>query len=392
MFPSSLALLRGIRVYHRLLLAMSLAAGFALLPSGCSGSKKSDGPTELKVAYLGLTCEAPIFVAYEKGFFEEEGLDVELVKTDWKALREGLSTGRFDANHTLIMYLLQAIETKADVKITGGIHTGCLRLQASAKSDIKTVADFKGKKVGVPTHLQSPPHMFAARVLAANDMDPSLDPTATQKDVEWKAMPPGDLEKALKDGRVDGIATTDPIGTILLGKGIVRTIADQAEDAPYRDEYCCAAVVSGELARKNPKAAAKVTRALLKAARWVQENPTAAANLGVDKEYVSSTAEYNAQALSKLKYIPAVEQCRQSILSAAKEMQKAGLLEKSTDPEKITERAWLDLEDEGVTDKWVKGLKVEKVANGGRPEMLDPVRFAAAFGKRSCCNSCCCLE
>ena len=54
----------------------------------------------MKVGYLGLTCEAAMFVAQEKGFFTEEGLDVEFVKTDWDGLRDGLGLGRFDANYT----------------------------------------------------------------------------------------------------------------------------------------------------------------------------------------------------------------------------------------------------------------------------------------------------
>src|SRR5262245_61732447 len=82
----------------------------AVVSSGCGRSASTTGTsgntkTKLKVAYLGLTCEAPIYVAYEQGFFAEQGLDVELVKTDWDGLREGLGLGRFDANHTLIMYL-----------------------------------------------------------------------------------------------------------------------------------------------------------------------------------------------------------------------------------------------------------------------------------------------
>jgi NitT/TauT family transport system substrate-binding protein len=358
----------------------------ALLPLGCNkgpGGGAGARP-KVKVAYLGLTCEAPIFVAKEKGFFDEEGLDAELVKTDWDGLREGLGNGTFDANHTLIMYLLKPIETGADIKITGGIHTGCLRVQAGVNSDIKAVKDLKGKKIGVPTHLGSPPYLFCCRTLAAAGIDPRPD----AKEVEWAVYPPAELGLALSQGRIDALATSDPIGTILLGKKQVKTVADQAEDEPYKEEYCCAAVVSGKLAREDPATAAKVTRALLKGAKWVNENPRAAALLSVDRNYIASTPEINAQALSKLNYIPGVTRCRKSVDQAAAEMKKAGLLDARTDPAALAQRAWQDLD--GVTDDWVNGLKVEKVADGGRPVLLDPAAFAALFEGRKLCCGCCC--
>ncbi len=359
----------------------------ALFTVGCSSSDTKDaagGRTKLTVAYLGLTCEAPIFVAKEKGFYEEEGLDVDLKPTDWEGLREGLGTGRYDANHTLIMYLLKPIEGGSDIKITGGIHAGCLRVQAGIKSDIKSVKDLKGKKIGVP-NLGSPPYLFCSRTLAANGINPSLE----QHEVTWVTFPPAELGLALDQGKVDAVATADPIGTILIGKGQVRTLADLGADEPYKDEYCCASCVSGKLARENPVAAAKVTRALLKAARWVNENPTAAAQIGVDKKYVSASAEVNAQALAKLNYMPGVKRCRTSLDQAAAEMKKAGLLKPDTDVAALASKAWIDLD--GVTDEWVNGIKVEKVA-GARPRILNPVEFAALFdlkGDCVCCSKCC---
>lgn len=370
---------------HRQFLLLALLACFA----GCNNAEppaNSSQPPKLKVAYLGLTCEAPIFVAQENGFFKDEGLDVELVRTDWDGLREGLGLGRFDANHTLIMYLLKPIEQGLDVKITGGIHTGCLRVQAGIDSDIESPADLKGKKIGVPTHLGSPPYLFASRVLVAA----GIDPRPENDEVTWLVYPPENLEQALKDGEIDAMATSDPIGTILLGKGLVRTIADQAEDAPYSEEYCCAAVVSGKLAKENPSAAAKVTRALLKGAKWVGENPSAAAKLSVQKKYLASSVEINTQALSKLQYRPGVSACRTSLDQAAHEMREAGLLKPTTDPAALAKRAWLDLD--GVTDDWVEKLEVAKVDVGGRPKLLSPQAFAALFEGQSLCCGCCCLN
>jgi NitT/TauT family transport system substrate-binding protein len=381
--------MRALRTRTARAIAAALLAGScaALLYVGCGGSNNTPGsPTKVKIAYLGLTCEAPIFVAEEKGFYKEEGLDVQLERTDWSGLQEGLGTGRFDANHTLVMYILKPIEGGSDIKITGGIHTGCLRVQAGAKSDIATVKDLKGKTIGVPTQIGSPPYLFASRVLANNDIDPRPE----KKEVNWRAFPPGELELALNKGEVDAVATSDPIGTILLGKNVVKTIADQATDPAYKDEYCCAVVVNGKFAREHPDAAAKVTRALLKAAKWVNENPTDAANLSVEKKYIASTPQINAQALAKLDYRPGVSRCRDSLEQVAKEMKEAGLLKDPTDPKALASRAWLDLD--GVNDEWVKGLKLDKVAGGGRPRLLDPAGFAALFeGRKSCCE-CCCLN
>ena len=180
--------------------ALTTAVCVVLLPVGCGPTPNNNGqagPIKLKVAYIGLTCEAPIFVAQEKGFYKEEGLDVELVKTDWDGLQAGLGTGRFDANHTLIMYLLKPIEQGLDVKITGGIHTGCLRIQAGANSDIKTVEDLRGKTIGVPAPIGSPPYLFASRVLAAHGIDPSME----KKEVIWVPIQGGALEAASRAAR-----------------------------------------------------------------------------------------------------------------------------------------------------------------------------------------------
>ena len=294
------------------LVAMVLIAGLsASFFSGCGGGAEpaaSTGKPKVKLAYIGLTCEAAMFVAEEKGFFEEEGIDVELIKTDWDGLRDGLGLGRFDVNYTLIMYLLKPIEQGLDVKITGGIHTGCLRVHAAADSGIETVEDLRGKRIGIPT-MGSPPFLFASRALAAKGLDP-------EKDVEWVVVAPDVSMLALENGQVDAIADSEPIGSILAAQGKVRIVADQGADPQFRDEYCCAVVVNGDFAKRDPETAAKVTRALLKGARWVDENPVSAAELSVEKKYVASSKELNAQAISKLDYMPAVTACRESVTAS----------------------------------------------------------------------------
>src|SRR5881396_2794113 len=74
---------------------------------------------KVRVGYIGITCEAPIFSAVEKGFFKEEGLDVSLVKCEWANYKDVLARGGFDITHHLVMYFLKPIEQGLDVKFTG---------------------------------------------------------------------------------------------------------------------------------------------------------------------------------------------------------------------------------------------------------------------------------
>lgn len=341
---------------------LSTAALSALLLTSCNKNDgiapvTKDGLTKIRVGYIGITCEAPIFSAVENGFFKEEGLEVELVKCEWSKYKDVLALGGYDITHHLVMYFLKPIEQGLDVKFTAGIHTGCLRVQAAPKGPINTIKDLKGKRIGVPG-MGTPPFIFASRVMGANGIDAA-------KDVEWRVFPAGELGLALEKGEIDAIADSEPIGSMLLAEGKVKNISDQAKDAPYKDEYCCAVIANGKFLSKNPKATAAATRALLKGAKWVEMNPRAAARLSVEKKYLASNPELNTVAISNLRYIPSVIGAENAVRSAAEEMKKAGMLAPSTDVPSLALKAFAHLE--GVTDDWVKNLPVEKVAGGQIP-------------------------
>jgi NitT/TauT family transport system substrate-binding protein len=359
----------------------------ALLVGGCSKTSETggSGSNKVRVGYIGLTCEAPIFMAVEKGFFKEEGLDISLVKCEWANYKDVLALGGFDVTHHLVMYFLKPVEQGLDVKFTGGIHRGCLRVHALTNGPIQTVKDLRGKRIGVPG-MGTPPFIFANRVLGANGIDPS-------KEIKWLVFPAGELMLALEKGDVDAVADSEPIGTLLMAGGKVRNVADQATDSPYKDEYCCAVLANGKFLAKNPKAAAAATRALLKSAKWVETNPAAAARLSVEKKYLASNPELNAVAISHLRYVPSVSGAEAAVKSAAAEMKRAGMLGASTDIEDLAKRAFATLE--GVSDDWLKSLQVEKVAGGQLPPDQDlrlRIELAQTAGDPWCSVICCVFD
>ncbi len=341
-----------------------------MLLSGCEkraavAKKTADGLTIVRVGFIGITCEAPIFSAIELGFFKEEGIYPEMVKCEWSKYKDVLALGGYDITHHLVMYFLKPIEQGLDVKFTAGIHKGCLRVQAPVKGNIHTVADLKGKTIGVPG-MGTPPFIFANRVIGAHGID-------ARRDIDWRVYPAGELGLAMEKGEIHACANSEPIGSLLLAQGLVRNVADQAKDAPYKDEYCCAVIANGGWLSVNPEVGAAATRALLKGAKWVNENPRAAAHLSVEKKYLASNPELNTKAIGNLSYVPSVAGGAAAVRSAAAEMKTAGMLSKSTDVEELAKKAFVHLD--GVSDDWIGTVRVARVPGGQLP--LDQERRVA---------------
>src|SRR3989442_15697826 len=178
---------------HTRIFVLVIAAS-ALLFTGCkkSSSSKIVNSKHVRIGFIGLTCEAPIYTAYEKGFFKDEGLEPELVKCSWANYKDNLALGSFDITHHLVMYFLKPIEQGLDVRFFGGVHTGCLRVQTGVDSPIQKIQDLKGKRIGVPG-MGTPPFVFANRVLGRNGDDASTE-------ISWKVFPDVEHVLALNKG------------------------------------------------------------------------------------------------------------------------------------------------------------------------------------------------
>src|SRR6185503_17262739 len=143
----------------------------------------------------------------------------------------------------------------------------------------------------------------------------------------------------MEKGEIDACANSEPIGTLLLAQGIVRNVADQAKDSPYNDEYCCAVIANGRWLAVNPEVGAAATRAMLKGAKWVNENPRAAARLSVEKKYLASNPELNTTAIGNLNYMPSVSGGEAAVNSAATEMKLTRMLSPTTDVPALVKKA-----------------------------------------------------
>jgi NitT/TauT family transport system substrate-binding protein len=281
------------------------------------------------------------------------------------------------------MMFLKPIEQGLDVKIGAGIHKGCLRVQAAPNGPINSVEDLRGKRIGCPG-MGTPPFIFANRVLGAKGIDAG-------KEVEWRVFPAGELGLALEKGEIDALCDSEPIGSLLLAENRVKNVADQAKDAPYKDEYCCAIIVNGKFHNSHQETAAAASRALLKGAKWVSVNPRAAAQLSVEKKYLASNPELNTKAIGNLNYIPSVSGGEKAVRTAATEMKSVGMLSPSTDIDALAKRAFTNLD--GVNDNWIRDLEVSRIAGGQLPEDQDKrlamelATIGSPFQVATCCSN-----
>ena len=236
--------------------------------------------------------------------------------------------------------LLQPIENGLPIKFTTGLHTGCTKLLVPGDSDIKSIADLKGKKIGVPG-LADAATVVSKRSLSAA----GIGVTEQNMEVEFSVYSRNDLPQALENGAVDAIALGDPTASIAEEQYGLTALIDTATDPKYKDEYCCNAFVTSKLAAENPKAAAAFTRAVQKASQWVQENPDETAKIIVDKQYVSGDVDFCAQILKTYNYKPSVQGGYDALKLNAEELSKIGVLKEGTDAQKFADNAYIFFDD-----------------------------------------------
>ncbi len=225
-----------------------------------------------------------------------------------------------------------------------GIHTGCQKVLVPGDSPIRTVADLKGKRVGVPG-LADAGTILVKRALQRV----GVGVTDKNLEVEFRVFNRNDLPQALAKGAVDAITASDPVGPIAVKEFGYRVLIDNAVTEPFASEYCCLGFVTSKLAKEQPEAAAKFVRAVNNAALWVQQHPQEAAKLELDKKYVAGNIEMNTDLLKSYNFNPSVQGAQKALEAVTKELASIGIINPKTDSEKFVKEHFQSFN--GVPDR-----------------------------------------
>ncbi|MBQ8977455.1 MAG: ABC transporter substrate-binding protein [Succinivibrionaceae bacterium] len=324
--------------YRNLLVRLGVI--FSLLLATACGKESVDQKFHLKIAYSPSLCQAPLHLALELGFLEEEGIIGENIQVDAAHVQEAIGAGQVDVGFGLIGKFLQPLENGLQIKFTAGIHTGCIKIFALPNSGITKIADLKGKRIGVPG-LAGAEALVAKRALFLNNI--KIDPRDSE--VEFVVFSRNELGQALQNGIVDAVSLGDPVAAQMVDAYNANLIVDTAKTPEFALEYCCAAFISKLLAEKHPEIAAAFTRAILKASAWVAEHPEEAAKLQIKYKYVAGDADFNAEILKSYNYKPSVKGGYDAIVVSSGQLAKIGILSESTDPEQFAKNSYMFFDD-----------------------------------------------
>ncbi|MEU0570033.1 ABC transporter substrate-binding protein [Nonomuraea sp. NPDC005983] len=238
--------------------------------TGCSSSDSKTGgatnangleKTDLLIGEYPGADAAPLFIAIERGFFKEQGLNVktEAIQAP-QAVLPKLANGSMDVvlgSYPTILFI-QGSGTEKFKYIADSYQgaAGAFGVMVPKNSQIKKVADLKGKKIGVNATtglgvLTMNPHLKIA----------GLDP---KTDVQYVVVPTTNQLQSLEKGDVDAVWMTDPYVSEAKNKlgatMLLDTMSGPTESLPITGWAATEKWVSS-----NPKTLAAFQRAMAKA-------------------------------------------------------------------------------------------------------------------------------
>jgi len=283
----------------------------------------------------GGACGAPSYIAYELGFFKEEGLDVELVSGTLDDLKAGLASGAFTVANGDFQFF-PSIQQGLDLKVIGGLHKGCIKIVVPPDSDIKSVADLAGKRIGIDEPGGTP--QAVASVALANA---GIDPTTG---VTWVTYSLDLLTEAVKKGEVDAFAAWDPYGALAAKNDGYTILTDIATDDLFAGKSCCLLYASGSQIEKDPERVAAIARAYKKACDWINANPKEAAQIEIDKGYVAADdVDFLAELLASYDYEYTTDEGKADVKYFVEQLNKTGFLSADTDPDTFANDVYYDV-------------------------------------------------
>ncbi|WP_425431829.1 CmpA/NrtA family ABC transporter substrate-binding protein [Jannaschia pohangensis] len=291
---------------------------------------------ELTFGFIKLTDMAPLAVAYEQGYFLDEGLFVTLeAQANWKVLLDGVIDGQLDGAHMLAGQPLAAtigygteahIITPFSMDLNGNGITVSNEIWEAMRPHVPSMDDGRpqhpisaaslapvveayraeGKPFNMGMVFPVSTHNYEIRYwLAAGGLEPgyySPENVTGQigADVLLSVTPPPQMPATMEAGTIYGYAVGEPWNQQAVAKGIGVPVITDYQLWKNNPEKVFG--ITAEFAEENPNTTLALTKALIRAAIWLDENDNANREEAVDilsrPEYVGADRDVIAASMT----------------------------------------------------------------------------------------------
>ena len=246
--------------------------------------------TELTLGMAALTDCAPLVMAKKPGFFEQQGLDVNLhIQHSWATLRDRLHAGLLDAAQVLAPMPLASTMglngTKCDVicALNLSINGNAITLSNDLCKQISALNEGKMPRLPLDANWISriieqraqsnqsklrfaAVYPFSSHYYQLIDWLNSVGIQAN-KDVEINIIPPANMTQALKNGDIDGYCVGNPWNAKAVRAGLGSTVVTSCDIWPNSVEKVLAVTKQWQLA--NPNTFQALVSALKQSCEWL---------------------------------------------------------------------------------------------------------------------------
>lgn len=233
------------------------------------------GETEtIRVGHTPITAQLPLFAAVENGYFEEEGLNIELIMFEApNQANDAIMQGQIDVTGPAVALGIIAM---ADYKnpgkikiynITGGnTDFPIAKVLVHKDSDFQSISELKGKKFGIWGGT------IQWIIIAKNYLE--QNGLTAYEDIEIVELSPAMQVQALASKQVDALLALEPMSTVALEQGVARVLdATPTESTVNEDSWVGAGAINVAYAKKNPELVEKYITVIKRGIEFVEENP-----------------------------------------------------------------------------------------------------------------------
>ena len=254
---------RMIRALAALLAGIAIAAG-----AGAQAPEKK----KITIAVGGKTLfyYLPLTVAERKGYFKDEGLEVEIPDFAGGARAlQALVGGSADMVSGAYEHTINMAAKKQPIKavvLQAKYSSIVLLLPKDKAAKYKGARDLKGLKIGVSAPGSST-NMFVNNLLAKDGLKPT--------DVSIVGVGTGSgAFAAMEKGEIDAISNLDPVITQLESTGKFVAVADSRTEKGMNEIYggayhASVIYITEEFIKKNPNTVQAVVNAMVRANKWI---------------------------------------------------------------------------------------------------------------------------